>query len=65
MGDGPEKFWMVWGAGRSLPVKQHESYDDALNEAMRLSGKERGTFYVLEAKAYAYPTTPPVAFGQL
>lgn len=54
-------FWMVYLEGRSAPTKKHESYVEAMREALRLSTKERRSAYVLETKC-AFVVQDPVMF---
>lgn len=43
-----QSFWMVFLENRSSPTKKHESEFDALQEAIRLSNKEKTNSHVLK-----------------
>lgn len=46
-----KQFWMVYCPEKGPMHRQHESYQDAIDEAIRLANKEvEHDFYVLEAK---------------
>lgn len=44
-----KKFWMCYAEGRNTPVRKHETYEIAKEEAYRLSEKTGCTVYILEA----------------
>ena len=44
----PQKpFWLVWNPGGTGPTKQHLSYSDAREEAIRLAAKYQGVPYIV------------------
>lgn len=47
------KFWIVWKANGSVPVKKHNSLAAAKAEAERLCQLGNGNFYVLGAISLA------------
>ena len=56
---GPGKFWMVVKDGSHCTSKRHESREEALCEARRLTLKEKQSFYVLEAVVLVELESPP------
>ena len=58
------RFWVVWCPQRGNPLVQHETYDAARDEAIRLARLRGHTYYVLECVGMAtrVVTPPPVEF---
>ena len=55
-----EKQWFVWCQERGPAMKGHPTMQEAQLEALRLAGKERKTFLVLELVGKAFLSAPPV-----
>ena len=55
------KFWMCFVPGRNSPTVQHETLQQAENEAERLCRKTGLDVYILEAvQGASPPISPPV-----
>jgi hypothetical protein len=50
-------FYMVYVEGRNTPTVKHETYEQAHDQAIVLSIKERVNTYVLKAKTVLVPVT--------
>lgn len=57
----PSTFWMVYGEGKGVPTRKHETREEAVNEAQRLAKLNVGTkFYVLFAQMQVTADEPVV-----
>ena len=57
-----QKFWLCWCMGRGIPKKQHETLEDAKEEASRIAQKENDTIAILECIGAIRPVEMPVEF---
>ena len=56
------KFWMVYCEGGSSPKQKHETINDAIEEARRITQKEGKAAYVLGCVGYCEIPTPEPVF---
>jgi hypothetical protein len=56
-----ERFYMVYGLGRSAPTYRHPTKESAHKEAQRLAEANPGTSYVVLKGTKAYHANKPVA----
>lgn len=64
--EGYKSFFCLWKCnGGDPPRSQHETLQDALNEAERLVKKTGDTFYVLHTVGLVRPSHPPAEFVSL
>lgn len=55
-------FFAVMVEGKQSPVKTHKTYDEALEEAVRLCEKEHKSAFVLSAVSIVSPSKPTVHY---
>jgi hypothetical protein len=55
-------FFAVMVEGKQSPVKTHKTYDEALEEAVRLCEKEHRSTFVLSAVSMVSPSKPTVHY---
>jgi len=60
-----DKFWMVFLEGGSSPRHKHESFEDALAEAERLTAKQHQTAYILQSVGKVNIAIPPTVYEEI
>ena len=59
------KFWMVYNPIKGVPRVEHESFQEAYDEASRLCRKEGDKFAILEVVGYVQSSHPPVEYTEV
>jgi len=61
----PAPFWMVYRPAGGEPTMQHEDFDTAMAEAVRIARKHADRVYVLKAVGYMATACPPVMWRRM